>query len=70
MSSEFPQLSAELDSDYPDEWLLRWNMLESLMKVGDEEELSRRLRARLEHLEEAFDHRQPIASGLRYLSSR
>jgi phenylalanine-4-hydroxylase len=70
MKAEYPELSATLDREYRDEWLLRWNMLESLLKTGDRGELSSALRAELERLEEAFEHRQPIASGLRYLSSR
>ena len=65
--SEFPLVAASLDRDFPDEWLLRWNLLESLLKAGDDGPLSRSLRADLERLEVAFDHRQPIASGLRYL---
>jgi phenylalanine-4-hydroxylase len=69
MSAEFPELGTVLDRDYPDEWLLRWNMLESLLKAGHNGALSRTLRAQLERLEDAFDHRQPIASGLRYLAS-
>jgi phenylalanine-4-hydroxylase len=70
MRDAFPQLCAVLDRDYPDEWLLRWNLLESLLKARGDGDLSRALRAELERLEDAFDHRQPIASGLRYLSSR
>lgn len=64
---EFPKVVATLDRDFPDEWLLRWNLLESLLKAGVEGPLTQSLRANLERLEVAFDHRQPIASGLRYL---
>jgi phenylalanine-4-hydroxylase len=70
METEFPRVSAMLDRDFPDEWLLRWNMLESLLKVGYAGPLAAGLRAELERLEVHFEHRQPIASGLRYLAER
>jgi phenylalanine-4-hydroxylase len=68
--SVFPAVRAALDLDYPSEWLLRWNLLESLLKTGADGDLARALRADLERLEVAHDHRQPIASGLRYLERR
>jgi hypothetical protein len=40
---------------FPDEWLLRWNLLESLFKVKDTGALATMLRAELERLEVAFD---------------
>lgn len=64
----FPELEACLERDYPDEWLLRWNLLESLLKVGDPGALGSKLRVELERLEAKFERREPIASGLRYLS--
>jgi phenylalanine-4-hydroxylase len=67
MIREFPGVYEGLAARYPEEWLLRWNLLESLLKVGSRGELTARLRAELERLEVAFDYRQPIASGLRYL---
>ena len=66
---EFCTILAELDRAYPDEWLLRWNMLESLLKSRDDGPITRSLRTALERLEVQFDHREPIASGLRYLAS-
>jgi hypothetical protein len=36
--------------------------------VGERGALSAELHAELERLEVAFDYRQPIASGLRYLA--
>lgn len=54
---------------FPDEWLLRWNLLESLLKAGrGNHSLAEALRAELAELEVRFDYRQPIASGLRYLT--
>jgi phenylalanine-4-hydroxylase len=66
----FAEIHDVLVRDYPREWLLRWNMLESLLRSGPEGSLARRLRLELEDLEIAFDHREPIASGLRYLDRR
>jgi phenylalanine-4-hydroxylase len=67
-SAEFDRVVASLARDYPEEWLLRWNVLESLLKRGDRGALSQRLFAELESLELKFEGRQPIASGLRYLA--
>jgi phenylalanine-4-hydroxylase len=69
MAAAYPRIVAALDKRYPGEWLLRWNMLESLLKARHQGPLSRTLLADLERLEVRFDHREPIASGLRYLSS-
>ncbi len=66
----FERLHQELEQQFPYDWLLRWNLLESLRKLGQGAELARKLELELEHLELYFQHRQPIASGLRYLSSR
>ena len=72
----FADLHRELVRDYPEEWLLRWNLLESLLEARDpgddghdaeERALVQALGAELQHLEDALDRRQPIASGLRYL---
>jgi phenylalanine-4-hydroxylase len=70
MDRQFARLCAVLERDYPDEWLLRWNLLESLLKAGHDGALARALRTELECLELRFGGRQPIASGLRYLSDR
>ncbi|HEX6274248.1 MAG TPA: aromatic amino acid hydroxylase [Polyangiaceae bacterium] len=67
MAREFPRVHEGLVAQYPEEWLLRWNLLESLLKVRSQGELTARLRSELERLEVALDYRQPIASGLRYL---
>ncbi|MDP9000772.1 MAG: aromatic amino acid hydroxylase [Myxococcota bacterium] len=70
MRAEFPRLVDVLVREYPDEWLLRWNLLESLLKAGEKGATTRALRAELEELEVRFDCRQPIASGLEYLLRR
>jgi phenylalanine-4-hydroxylase len=68
IEGEFGRILRELDRDYPDEWLLRWNLLESLIKVRNDGTTAKALRGALERLEVGFEHRQPIASGLRYLA--
>lgn len=68
MAAEFPHVHAALSQQAPREWLLRWNLLESLLRVGAAPELARTLRRELEQLEVDFAHRQPIASGLRVLA--
>ncbi len=67
--AEFDRIEAHLEERFPDEWLLRWNLLESLLKAGHQGELFARLKQELEALEEHYEKRQPIASGLRYLAS-
>lgn len=68
LAAAFAQVHAVLERDYPDEWLVRWNLLETLSRRAPSEPLSSVLRAELERLEVARDHREPIASGLRYLT--
>jgi phenylalanine-4-hydroxylase len=70
MEAEFSRIEAVLARDDPDEWLLRWNMLESLLKARSKAPQVSGLRAELERLEVRFDRKQPIASGLRYLWER
>jgi phenylalanine-4-hydroxylase len=65
----FSTIALELDRDFADEWLLRWNLLECLCKLGERGTLSSTLAADLAALEVRFSHREPIASGLRYLSA-
>lgn len=74
-------LHERLQRDAPDEWLLRWELLELLHRhstaVSGPEEAAARdvarptaraLRRELEHLEVRFRHAQPIALGLRHLA--
>jgi phenylalanine-4-hydroxylase len=65
----FPRIHAALERDFPEEWLLRWNLLESLLRTTQTGTLAKTLWAELERLEVALDRRQPIASGLRYLEA-
>ncbi len=69
----FAAVHAELQRSFPDEWLLRWNLLECLCKLGESAPNARALRQTLQTellaLELKFSEREPIASGLRYLSS-
>jgi hypothetical protein len=73
----FPRVHATLTREFPNEWLLRWNLLESLLRSaatsGQAGPITRgladELRAELERLEVALDRRQPIASGLRSLAA-
>ena len=66
--SAFAQVHRELLQSFPDEWLLRWNLLECLCKLAEGGSLSRTLESELLALELKFSHKEPIASGLRYLS--
>jgi len=70
MAAEFPRIHAALTREAPREWLLRWNLLESLLRTGAAPELTEVLRQELEQLELAFAHREPIASGLNFLAQR
>jgi hypothetical protein len=67
--STFEQISGELDRVYPDDWLLRWNLLESLVKVAEQGPLTNRLTEQLELLEVKHLHREPIATGLSTIRS-
>ena len=65
----FAGIYRELAANFADEWLLRWNLLESLCKHGQRGALSRTLEEELARLEVRFAYREPIATGLRYLAS-
>jgi phenylalanine-4-hydroxylase len=60
---------ARLDVAYPDEWLLRFELLQGLVHAGQGAALRGKLEADLERLELRFAHREPIATGLSYLRS-
>ncbi|HKP62222.1 MAG TPA: aromatic amino acid hydroxylase [Polyangiales bacterium] len=66
----FEKIYAELEVGYPDEWLLRWNLLEGLVKLGEKASLGERIAQQLEGMELRFAHREPIATGLAYLRSQ
>jgi phenylalanine-4-hydroxylase len=65
---ELAGVLALLEREYPREWLLRWNLLEAALRRGDAPELSQTLTDELERLEVLLERREPIATGLRYLS--
>jgi phenylalanine-4-hydroxylase len=60
-------VDAALERDYPDEWLLRWNVLERLTHLDREAALRARLSSELWRLEQHYRGQHPIAMGLRYL---
>ena len=64
----FERVHQQLVQHFEHDWLLRWNLLESLQKLGVNAPLNEQLRAELEQLEVYFERRQPIASGLKYLA--
>jgi phenylalanine-4-hydroxylase len=61
------QLHEALEREHPDEWLLRWNLLEALSELDADAPRRERLVDELWRLEERFERRNPIAMGLRYL---
>lgn len=65
----FHDIHRELRTQFPDEWLLRWNLLECLCKWGESGLFGAELERELLALELKFAQREPIASGLRYLAS-
>jgi hypothetical protein len=68
MVEVFASVHQALEGAHPREWLLRWNMLESLLRARAAPALCRELTGELERIEVALDRRQPVASALRYLS--
>jgi hypothetical protein len=64
----FERVHSELCRNFPHDWLLRWNLLESLQKRALQTPLAADLARELEELEVFYQHRQPIASGLAYLA--
>jgi hypothetical protein len=64
----FADVHRQLSLAFPDEWLLRWNLLECLCKLGERGPFSSTLELELRALELKFLEKEPIASGLRYLA--
>jgi len=64
----FERVHRALCQHFEHDWLLRWNLLESLQKLSLEGSVAADLRRELEELEVHYQYRQPIASGLSYLS--
>jgi phenylalanine-4-hydroxylase len=65
----FERVHRELDRHFARDWLLRWNLLESLQKLSLDVPLMGQLRDELERLELLHERRQPIATGLAYLAT-
>jgi phenylalanine-4-hydroxylase len=69
--AQLEALHASLRADYPDEWLLRLNLLEVAVALGSgESQLAARLEHELEQLEQHFEGREPIATGLASLRAQ
>jgi phenylalanine-4-hydroxylase len=66
---ELERVHRALCERHPEEWLLRWNLLESLVKLGAGGATTAQLARELSQLELRYAHREPIATGLRYLRS-
>ena len=66
----FEELEDALCEEFPDNWLLRWNLLECLSKLGRGAELASRLRGRLLEVEGRFPDDAPVSTGLRFLDAR
>ena len=64
----YADIHEQLRAAHPKEWLLRWNLLESLGKLGQPNALAGTLHEELSRLEVEFERKEPIASGLRYLA--
>jgi hypothetical protein len=64
-------LHAEIESQFPHEWLLCWSLLDGLVQADSSElRLMRSLRDRLGQLENYYAGRHPIAMALDYSSVR
>ncbi|HKU44278.1 MAG TPA: hypothetical protein VJR89_39235, partial [Polyangiales bacterium] len=68
--AELERIYVQLEARYPDEWLLRWNLLEALLRIGQRAQLRETIQRQLEEMEIRFGHREPIATGLAYLRER
>lgn len=66
---ELTRVHDELVRHYPEEWLLRWNLLERALEVPVANSFARVVAGELEALEAQYERREPIAMGLEYLDS-
>lgn len=66
----FEAIGEALRDEFPDDWLLRWNLLECLAKAGKGEALAGQLRAELLEIEQRFPSEAPVSTGLRFLAER
>ena len=67
LAAGFLAIAEGLQADFPDAWLLRWNLLESLLKQGQHGPLAKVLRAELLEIETRYSDDAPISTGLRFL---
>lgn len=67
--TELTRIADGLGARHAGAWLLRWNLLEGLAKLGERGGPVPRLRGELEELELRFEHLEPITTGLRYIRS-
>jgi hypothetical protein len=68
VTSVYPLVHDRLGEAFPREWLLRWNLVETLQKLDAAPDLAATLRGELQALEVIWNYEQPIATGLRYLA--
>jgi hypothetical protein len=61
------RVAEALRKDFPEDWLLRWNLLECLGKVDHGLRLACELRDELLEIESRHPRDAPISMGLRYL---
>ncbi len=68
--TRFGFLGESLRENFPDDWLLRWNLLECLCKVGRGASVAATLRGELLAIEKRNPDELPISMGLRYLDEK
>ncbi len=68
LPTAFAPIATALERDFPDDWLLRWNLLECLCKQDSGSALAGRLRDQLLAIETRFAKDAPISMGLNYLA--
>ena len=69
MVETFERIHQVLEREFPHDWLLRWNVLESLVKRQYRGPLTAKLKEELAMLEDHYEGKEPIASGLGYLDA-
>jgi phenylalanine-4-hydroxylase len=67
VAGEVESIASAMDRQFPEEWLLRWTLLEGLARAGQFGALTSRLENELELLEVRFQRLEPIATGLAYV---
>ena len=67
LAAGFERIAEQLRSDFPEDWLLRWNLLECLRKLDHGVVLASQLRDELLEIEARHPRDAPITMGLRHL---